>query len=306
VTLRVAIGPSSFAEADAAPLACLRDAGVVVVPNPWGRRLTEDEILAHLDGVDGLIAGLEPLNRRVLTAAVPRLRAIARVGIGMDNVDQAAARDLGIRVSNTPDEPTVAVAELTVAALLAIVRELVPSNEALHRGEWRKLIGQGLGGATVLLVGYGRIGRRVGQLLRPFGVQLLVADPAVTAEDCRDGEELVPLMEGLSRADVVSLHAAGKAVVLDDASLQIVKPGAILLNSARAELVVETALCAALADGRIRAAWLDVFWEEPYGGPLTGYPQVLLTPHVGTYTRQCRRDMELAAVRHLLRDLGVA
>jgi D-3-phosphoglycerate dehydrogenase len=305
VTLRVAIGPSSFAEADPEPLDRLRLAGVDVVPNPFRRRLTEEEIIAHLAGVDGLIAGLEPLNRRVLEAASPPLRALARVGIGMDNVDQAAARDLGVRVSNTPDEPANTVAEMTVAALLAIARELVASNEALHRGEWRKLIGSGVAGAMILLVGYGRIGRRVGALLRPFGVTILVTDPAVRPEDCVDGEVLVSLEEGLARADVISLHAAGTARLLDLAALGHVKRGAVLLNCARGELVDETALRAALDDGRIRAAWLDVFPEEPYAGPLTRYPQVLLTPHVGTYTLQCRRDMELAAVRNLLRDLGM-
>jgi D-3-phosphoglycerate dehydrogenase len=116
----------------------------------------------------------------------------------------------------------------------------------------------------------------------------------------------VPRLEGLARADVISLHAAGTAVVLDEAALRGVRPGAVLLNCARGELVDEAALCGALDDGRIRAAWLDVFRQEPYAGPLTRYAQVLLTPHVGTYTLQCRRDMELAAVQNLLRDLGVA
>ena len=120
MSLRVAIGPSSFAEEDSTPLRLLEAAGVEVVPNRWKRRLTEAEIIEHLQDVDGLIAGLEPLNRKVLQSARPRLRALARVGIGMANVDQDAARELGIRVSSTPDGPTEAVAEMTLAALLGV------------------------------------------------------------------------------------------------------------------------------------------------------------------------------------------
>jgi D-3-phosphoglycerate dehydrogenase len=301
---RIAIGPSSFAEADPAPLELLRSAGCEILPNPYGRRLTEDETITLLAEADGLIAGLEPLNRKVLSAATPRLKALARVGIGMDNVDIPAAKELGVRVSNTPDEPANAVAELTVTALLAMARELVPSSEALHRGEWKKLIGTGLFGQTVLLVGFGRIGRRVSEMLRPFGVRLLVADPALKPGELPEGVTLVSLAEGLAQAHAVSLHAGGKQPLVGAAELARMPNGGVLLNSARGELVDEAALCAALDSGHLRAAWFDVFWQEPYTGPLTRYPQVLLTPHVGTYTAQCRRDMETAAVRNLLRDLA--
>jgi D-3-phosphoglycerate dehydrogenase / 2-oxoglutarate reductase len=303
--MRIAIGPSSFAAEDDTPLRMLQDAGMEVVPNPFGRRLTEEEIIAHLEGIDGLIAGLEPLNRTVLESA-PGLKAIARVGIGMTNVDAKAAAERGVRVSNTPDGPVRAVAELTLAALLALCRRLVPTNEALHRGEWKKSIGMGLTGAKVLLVGYGRIGRRVGELLRAFGAEVLVCDPVLDPGTLAGGERLVSLEEGLPQADAVSLHASGTECILGTAELAFMKPGAFLLNSARGELVDETALVAALDAGIIGGAWFDAFWLEPYTGPLARFPQVLMTPHTGTYTAQCRLDMETAAVRNLLRDLGVS
>lgn len=304
MSLRVAIGPSSFAEEEDAPLRLLENSGVEIVPNPFKRRLTEEEIIAHLDGIDGLIAGLEPLNRRVLESA-PRLKALARVGIGVDNVDFKAAAERGIKVSNTPDPPAAAVAELTLAALLSLARRLPTSNAALHRKEWKKEIGFGLAGTPVLLVGYGRIGRKVGSLLRAFGARILVYDPYLKPEDIRDGERMVSLAEGLAEASVVSLHAAGKECVLGEAEFARIQEGAVLLNSARGELVDENALAAALESGRLSGAWFDAFWEEPYKGRLCGMPQVLLTPHVGTYTRQCRLEMESEAVRNLLRDLGV-
>ncbi len=179
---RVAIGPSSFAGEDQTPLRMLEAAGCEVVGNPFGRRLTEDEIIAHLDGIDALIAGLEPLNAKVIESASGKLKVIARVGIGVINVDFEAAATHGVKVSNTPDGPVNAVAEMTLTALLALCRRLMPTNEALHRGEWTKSIGKGLIGAKVLLVGYGRIGRRVGELMQAFGAELSVYDPYAVAE----------------------------------------------------------------------------------------------------------------------------
>jgi D-3-phosphoglycerate dehydrogenase len=305
MTLVVAIGPSSFAEKDPTPLSLLKEAGVEIKPNPFGRRLTEEEIIAHLEGVDGLIAGLEPLNRKVLSSASPRLQALARVGIGMDNVDSQAARELGIAVSNTPDPPAIAVAELTLSALLSLARQLGPSNNALHRGEWKKIIGKGLVGAQVLIVGYGRIGRRVAHLLRAFGAEILVHDPFLEEGSLNVGENVISLEEGLAVAEVISLHASGKETILGPEEFARMREGVVLLNSARGELVDEDALVAALSTGKVAGAWFDAFWKEPYQGPLASFDQVLLTPHVGTYTEQCRLEMESQAARNLLKDLGL-
>lgn len=301
----VAIGPSSFAQQDKTPHEMLVEAGVTVKPNPYGRRLKEDEIIDHLEGVDGLIAGLEPLNGKVLQAA-KQLKAVARVGIGVANVDHEAAAELGIQVSSTPEGPVAAVAEMTVAALLTICRRLLSANKALHEGKWEKSIGTGLAGTRVLLVGYGRIGRRTGELLRAFGAKLLVHDPYIDPETLADGEHPVSLKEGLADAEVVSLHASGADAVLTALEFAQMRDGVILLNSARGELVAEEDLVAALESGKVSAAWFDAFVEEPYNGPLTKFDNVLLTPHMGTYTQQCRLSMETEAVKNLLRDLGVS
>lgn len=302
--MRVAIGASSFAQADPTPLRILEAAGIEVVPNPYGRRMTEDEIISHLAGADGLLAGLETLSRRVLSAATS-LKSIARIGIGMDNVDVEAARDLGIKVSNTPDAPTDAVAELTVTAALALCRQLVACNADLHSRQWEKRIGRTLLGAKVLLVGYGRIGRRVAEMLRPFSPEILVTDPFIDPTTLAHGERLVSLHEGLAEAEIISLHLSGRDTLLGPAEFDVMREGVILLNSARAGLVDETALYRALDSGKVEGAWFDVFWQEPYFGRLADYPQVLMTPHVGTYTARCRADMERAAVLNLLRDLNI-
>ena len=301
----VAIGPSSFAEKDSAPLDMLKAAGIVVKPNPFGRRLTEAEIIEHLQGVDGLIAGLEPLNRTVLQSSHPRLKALARVGIGVANVDFDAAKEFEVTVSSTPDGPVDAVAEMTLAALLSLARKIIPTNATLHRGEWAKSIGLGLRDSKVLLIGYGRIGRRVGELLQAFGADVLVCDPALdTASTALPGITRVTLDQGLGEADVISLHASGEACILDQTAFARMKPGVLLLNGARGALVDEAALLDALESGMVAGTWFDAFWEEPYCGKLCQMDRAILTPHVGTYTKQCRLQMESEAVRNLLRDLG--
>lgn len=302
--MKIAIATSSFARADSYPMQLLQQAGVKIKDNPYGRRLSEDEIIEHLQGVCGLIAGLEPLNRRVLSAAKD-LKAVARVGIGMDNVDQQAAAELGIRVSNTPDGPTEAVAEMCLCALLALGRRIVEFNAQMHNGKWNKKVGLGLRGTRVLLIGYGRIGSSFARILRFFGAEILATDPYLQDQRLENGQRVVSLEEGLAEADVVSLHASGKDVILDDEKFKIMRPGVILMNSARGELVDENALIQALEEGIVSGAWFDSFWQEPYTGLLGKYEQVLLTPHVSTYTKQCRRNMEETAVRNLLRDLGL-
>ena len=305
MSVRVAIGPSSFGGEDDTPIRLLEQAGCEIVPNPFGRRLTEEEIIKHLEGIDGLIAGLEPLNRNVISSA-PQLKAIARVGIGVTNVDFEAAKEHNVAVSNTPDGPVDAVAELTLTALLALSRQLIPTNTALHNKEWKKSIGRGLKGARMLLVGYGRIGQRVGQLAQAFGAKISVYDP-YAAEGAISGNvtRVTDLPAALSEADIISLHASGTDCILGEAEFAKIADGAILLNSARGELVDEAVLCAALDSGKIAGAWFDAFVQEPYTGPLCNYEQVLLSPHVGTYTTQCRLEMESTAVHNLLRDLGI-
>ena len=302
--MKIAIGPSSFASVNKTPLKVLKSKGLEVINNPYARKLTENEIIDHLQGVDGLIAGLEPLNSNVFQKSTD-LKVIARVGIGMENVDMKSAEIHKIKVSNTPDGPTDAVAEMTLAAALSLSRNIVQVNRALHEKQWEKSIGMGLKNTNLLIVGYGRIGRKVAELFRIMGAQILVCDPFVTKNDLQSGEELLELKDGLKLADIITLHAGGDNPILTETEFKIMKKGAIVLNSARANLIDEGALIYALDSGNVSSAWLDVFWNEPYTGKLTDYEQVLLTPHMSTYSVQCRRDMEMAAVENLLRDLEI-
>lgn len=303
-SLKIGISPSLFADTDDTPLKVLKDTGVEIIENPYKRRLSEEEAIIFLKDLDGLIAGLEPLNKNVLLTA-HRLKAIARVGIGTDNVDLAYAKEKGIKISNTPDGPTEAVAEMTLSVLLTINRMLVFSNNLMHHGEWKKTIGTSIKGQKILLIGYGRIGSTVSELLTKFGADVYVFDPFIKKSQQIFKEKLVSLEEGLKLADVISLHASGRDLILGQKEFGLMKEGVILLNSARGELVDEFALLDAIQKGKIGSVWFDVFWKEPYTGELTKYENVILTPHIGTYTKQCRLSMEMEAVNNILHDLDL-
>lgn len=296
--MKVVIGASSFAEKSDKALNLLLEKGIEVVKNPYGRKMNENEIITHLQGADGLLAGLEPLNDNVFRKS-PSLRAIARIGIGMDNVDVGAAERRGIKVSNTPDGPTEAVAEMTLAALLAISRGIISANTNLHKGIWEKNIGFSLRGTKVLIIGYGRIGRQVSKLLQNFGVQVMVYD-AFLSKDCTGD-----LMSCLKEAEIITLHASGDAEILTKEMFSYMRTGVVILNSARGGLINEDALYNALCDGTVSNFWGDVFWEEPYNGKLCNLENAILTPHISTYSKQCRENMEINAVQNLLCDLGL-
>lgn len=298
--IKILIGPSSFASLDNAPMEKLLGAGCEVIDNPYKRKLTEDELLELLSGnISGLIAGLEPLNKRVLTNS--KLKIISRCGSGMTNVDQETARELGIKVYSTPYGPTSAVAELTVGVLLGLLRFISQMNEDLHQGKWNKKIGIQLEGKTVVIIGFGRIGQRFAELLKPFNVEIVIVDPYSNRNTINF--TLLPLEEALVKADIVSLHCSYEDEIIGEKEFSIMKPGVLLLNASRGGVVNEEDLRKFLDNGKVAGAWLDTFKQEPYCGPLKKYPQVILTPHVGSYTRECRKSMELEAVENLLKGL---
>lgn len=298
---KILLGPSSFAEIDKTPKNRLIAAGYEVIDNYYKRKLTKEELLDLLDDdVVGLIAGLEPLDREVLEKF--RVKVISRVGAGLSNVDLEAARDLGIQVFNTPNAPTSAVAELTIGAMLCLIRMISRMDQTLHEGKWQKKIGFQLQGKTVAIIGFGRIGRRVAELLSPFGVKILIVDPFVGESACA-GYQKVIIQEALPEADIITIHSSGHDCIIGEKEFPLMKKGAYLLNVARGGVVSEKALIIAIEDGTVTGAWLDTFEEEPYKGPLCNYPNVILTPHVGSYTAECRLQMENEAVDNLLNYL---
>jgi len=295
---RVFISTSSFAEYDALPLKLLSDAGMDVQLNPYGRKLTPDECLSLYKDIDGLIAGTEALTAEILKSA-RNLKVISRCGVGMDNIDLEIARQHGIKVFNTPDSPTVAVAELTVGLMLALLRHVPRGDRDIRGGKWQKRMGNLLRGKKVGIIGLGRIGQKVAELVVGLGAQVVYCDPAVNRTDYTP----MTLDKLLSQSDIVSLHLSGgakDAPLLGDRELRSMKQGSWLINCARGGVVDEEALCQVLQQGWLSGAALDVFEQEPYAGPLAKLDNVILTPHIGSYAIESRVDMEVQAARHLI------
>ncbi|MFS2316956.1 NAD(P)-dependent oxidoreductase [Maricaulis sp. D1M11] len=299
---KILIGPSSFGDADPAPLDLLREAGYEIVDNDLKRRFTREELLERLPGISGLIAGLEPLDRPVLEAC--ELKALSRVGSGMVNVDQDAAKELGIAVSNTPDGPTLAVAELTVGSLMNLLRQTSAMDRAMRAGKWDKRMGRQLRDLTITIVGFGRIGRRTGDLLMALGAKIIAVDPMYQGDV--EGVEGMSLHDALSQSDAVSLHASGETAILDADAFAAMKEGIYILNPGRGGLIDYDALYAGLDAGKIAGVWADAHPQEPYSGDLLKYDQALLTPHIGSYALEGRIKMEMDAAENLIADMKAA
>lgn len=296
--MNIFISTSSFAEYDKLPLKLLGDTGMKAQVNPYKRQLTREECLLHYKDIDGLIAGTEALTAEVLQSA-PKLKVISRVGVGLDNVDIAAARKRGIKVFNTPDAPTAAVAELTLGLMLALLRHIPRGDREIRAGKWQKRMGNLLKGKKVGIIGLGRIGQKVAELVQALGAQVIYCDPAVDKKDYKK----LTLDELLAQADIVTLHLSGGGTLLGKNELQHMKQGSYLINCARGGIVDEVALAQLLQEGWLAGAALDVFNREPYTGPLAKLDSVILTPHIGSYAIESRVEMEVEAVKNLIEGL---
>lgn len=298
---------STFAADDRRPLDRLEASGHPFRLHRTGKRITTAELLR--DGTDAavILAGVEPYDSATL-AQLPALRCISRCGVGVDAIDLDAAQQRSVVVSNTPNIPTEAVAELALAMLLALSRNLCLQAKLMRARRWERTAAHLLAGRTVGLIGLGRIGQRVAQLCCAFDARVLAYDPLSDAALARElGVSLVAQELLLREADFVSLHASRHAeqpVLIGPAELAMMKRGAVLLNLARGEMVDEGALVEALRSGQLGGAGLDVFGAEPYQGPLCDFEQVILTPHSATLTVETRAAMELQCVENAFQFLA--
>ena len=304
---RILITTSSFDVAGNPALQSLQHAGIGVQVNPYGRRLTENEVGELLiEDIRGIIAGVEPLTRAVLAKA-RGLKVISRCGIGLDSVDLIAAKEFGIKVCNTPAAPVTAVAELTVALILDLLRRVTQADRLIRQGQWKQIMGNLLALQKVGIIGYGRIGRQVGELLRAFGATIFACDRL--SVDVPDYIRRCDLDEMLRESDIVTLHVPfepGPHHLIGRRQILSMKPGAFLVNAARGGLVDEQALYDALTSGHLAGAAIDTYESEPYRGPLSGLSQVVLTAHMGSYAKESRVQMEREAAQNLLMELTAA
>ncbi len=286
---RLLVTPTSYGKNDLRLKADLERLVGAVIYNPTGKPLSSAEVKTLLPGVDGYIAGLDVIDRAALAAA-DRLKVIARYGVEVDAIDLDACREKEIIVTNTPGANSASVAELTIGLILALARQIPEAVAATRQGEFPRLSGLSLAGKTIGLLGLGAIGKETARRLAGFDCRILAYDPYPDKAFARQHDvQFALLADLLIEADFVSLHLPllpETRLLVNDEFLAQMKPGAALINTARGELVDETALLRALQSGRLRGAALDVFAKEPPDPdhPLLKLKQVIAMPHIGAQT----------------------
>jgi D-3-phosphoglycerate dehydrogenase len=277
---------------------------------------SEDQLVAAVGQAAALVVrSATTITRRVIEAA-PELRVIGRAGVGVDNIDVDAATDRGVVVMNAPTGNTTTAAELAIALLCALARNIPQADRAVKGGAWKKkqqLMGSELAGKTLGVVGLGRIGRVVAARARGLDMHVLAFDPYLTGRSPLEGVELLELDVLLGRSDFVTLHVPlneSTEHLISRQRIALMKPGARLINAARGGLVDEEALVEALESGRLRGAALDVFEREPPPAdhPLLRRDDVILTPHLGASSDEAQRQVATDIARQVAEFLteGVA
>lgn len=273
--------------------------------------VSEAALLAHLPQAEALVLRTQPLSAAAVARA-PHLRIVSRHGVGYDAVDLAALTARGIPLAIVGDVNSVSVAEHAMMLLLAAAKRALRGHRAVAEPAgwgWRnRFEGVELAGKRLLILGFGRTGRHLARLAAAFGMELRACDPVLAAKGWPEGGiEAVDLAGGLAWADAVSVHVPGGArPLLGAGELSLLRPGAILVNTARGGVVDEGALVAALAEGRIGAAGIDVFATEPpeAGHPLARFDQVILSPHIAGMTAESAERMAVVAVQNALDGLA--
>lgn len=304
--MKILTSPSSFGKISFEPFEILKNNGYNYVNNPYGRKLTEDEVINLAKECIGIVAGVEPLNKRVIDN-LPNLKCISRVGVGMDSVDVKYAKSKGIKVINTPDGPTRAVAEFTLGLVFSLLRKIPIAHHNLKSKIWKKETGNLLYDKKVGVIGLGRIGRMVSETFIKLGNKVIGYDlyPDIKWSK-NNGITLKKIDEIMSSCDIITLHVPlneDKTFLIDKNLLLKMKPTSFLINASRGGVVDEDCLCDILGSNKISGAAIDVFSKEPYEGPLLNLDNVILTPHLGSYAAEGKLQMEIDAVMNLINVL---
>jgi D-3-phosphoglycerate dehydrogenase / 2-oxoglutarate reductase len=304
---KILVSPSSFGQISSEPINILKANGFDVIINPFGRKLTTDEVVTIATNCVGIVAGVESLTKEVIEQ-LPLLKCISRVGVGMDTVDLEYARKQGVTVVNTPDGPTRSVSELTLGMTLSLLRKIPQADAGVKNLSWEKQIGNLLYGKTIGVIGLGRIGKMVSKIFSSLGNTVIGYDlnpDKVWA--AINGIKIKPFDEVINTADILTLHIPGNKnskPVMGYEELKSMKEKSFIINISRGNVVDESSLYELLVSKHIAGAGVDVFSEEPYKGPLCELNNVVLTPHIGSYAAEGKLQMEIDAVNNMIQVLG--
>jgi D-3-phosphoglycerate dehydrogenase len=303
----VLVTTRSFGREVPEPMERLKREGIRILEWREGSGLSETDLVAKVAQADAWIVAFHPIGATLMDAA-PRLRIIAKHGVGVDNIDIPAATARGIVVTTAPSANDQAVADLTMALLLALLRRIPEANASVKAGRWERFLGFGLNGKVMGVLGLGRIGQNVARRAKGFGVELVGADPAWPGDVAGEiGVRRVEPDQLLADSDVISLHVpltAETSGLIDEAAIARMKPGVWIVNTSRGKVVNEKAIYEALVSGKVAGYATDVFeTEPPVDSPLLGLPNVITSPHMGTHTRESLQLMGDRAANTVLRVL---
>ena len=307
--LTILIATSSFANNSKDPLDLLKNNGYKILLNNTGQQLKKNDLIKMAKNAKGIIAGTEKYTRKILET-LPQLKVISRLGVGMDNIDLDAAKQKGLKVYKTQTTPAPAVAELALGLMLDLIRNISRQNFALKSGVWNKQMGNLLYGKTLGIIGLGTIGKTLVKLVKGFNINILAFDLYHDKEFANKyGVKYCDLDTLLTQSDIISIHlnlSSTTDQLVNKDKLEKLKPDCIIINTSRGEVIDEEALLNALKERKILGAGLDVYNQEPYSGPLTQLDNVVLTPHIGSYAKDIRIQMEIEAAENLIRGLNEA
>jgi D-3-phosphoglycerate dehydrogenase / 2-oxoglutarate reductase len=294
-----------FAEKNKLPFELLEAAGIEYLVNPLNKKLTEDELSNMISDFDIIIAGTEPITKKVMSNA-SNLKIISRVGIGLDSVDLIEAEKRNIKIAYTPDAPAPAVAELTIGLIFSLLRSIHLSNSQLHNGFWNRIFGRRISEITLGIIGVGRIGSRVIRRTKPFGTPRFLVndlDPS-KASDMDFKLEWTSKKRIYQEADIICIHlplTRHTSNLIRKKELMSMKKDAAIINVSRGGIVNENDLYEVLKSGHLSGAAIDVFEHEPYNGKLTEIDRCILTAHMGSMSIDCRSRMEIEATEDVIR-----
>ncbi|MEX3013986.1 phosphoglycerate dehydrogenase [Gymnodinialimonas hymeniacidonis] len=303
--MKIAITPRSLSSAGHPALSALTDRGYELVYPAPGRTPSEAELLASVPGCVGWLAGVEPVGKSVLEAARD-LKVISRNGVGVDNIDLGVADARGIRIERAVGANARGVAELAITLMMSAFRHVSWSDARLHNGEWARRRGVEAEGRTLGVIGCGAIGRTVTEIALGLGMHVIGNDPNPPQGFAPKGFRLGNLEELFAESDVVTLHCPpSEAPLIDAAALARMRPGGVIVNTARADLIDDIAVLDALEADHLAVLATDVFHTEPpEPSALLSHDRVILTPHAGGFTEESVRRATEVAVANILKVLA--
>lgn len=303
--MKVLVTATNYSKYCQAGKKILENAGCEIIENPHGRPYTFDELKEIVEDIDGVVVGVDDWNEDVFKLA-PKLKGMARFGVGVDNIDLNAAKEHGIIVCNSLGINSSAVAEQAVALLLSLIRNIPEMNSAVRKGEWPRPMFHELKSRTIGFLGFGAIARNVAQRLAGFGPEMIAYDkyPNQEAAD-KLGVRLVSQEEVLKESDIISIHLPATDEtkhLINKETIQQMKDGVYIVNTARGSIVNEADMAGALESGKAAGFGTDVFEHEPIdlSGPLFKYDNYIATPHVSAETFENCETTSVVTARALL------